>query len=108
MLLNHPGLLHDVGEALATLDLPSSWVRMRDALHDYADTHADEVTSAGELLDSAGVMNHLRQAGLAAEADRPVAASSMPLAGLRVSRRHAGRSRGRMVAYFWAIESRSS
>jgi len=71
ILLHHPGLLHDLGEAFASLDLPPPWAAVRNALIAWADE--------AEMLDSAAALTHLRASGLAAEAARAVAAFPVPL-----------------------------
>lgn len=71
ILLRHPDLLHDVEEAYGTLDLPASLARLRTALHGYAET--------AEKLDSPDLMNHLTQAGLAADVAQALAGIPVPL-----------------------------
>jgi DNA primase len=71
ILLRHPTLLHDVEEAFFQLDLPGGLARIRSGLHNYSD-HA-------ELLDSAEVIAHLTETGLAADVAQALAATPMPL-----------------------------
>ena len=59
-LLDHPEIFPDIEEAFAHLPLPPACCRLRDALHGYA---ADATT-----LDSASLLTHLRELGLAEEA----------------------------------------
>ena len=71
ILLNHPNLIHDVAEALSSLPLSHGHARLRDALlhwHDSAD-----------VLDSAGLMNHLGHSGHAEEAHLLLSNRPMPL-----------------------------
>ena len=73
ILLRHPGLLGDVGPALAGLALPAPLDTVRAALADWAEQ--------AELLDSDRVMDHLTASGLAAEAARILATTPVPLPG---------------------------
>jgi len=73
ILLRHPGLLPDVEEAFATLDLPPGLVRLRDAILQWS--------QASEKLDSGGLMSHLSNSGLAAEATLALSAAPVPLPG---------------------------
>ena len=73
ILLRHPGLLVDVGPALAGMVLAGAPGVVRDALLAWAET--------AERLDSAGVMDHLTTSGLAAEVARILAATPVPLPG---------------------------
>ena len=71
ILLHHPGLIHDVAEALSGVALAPRYVGIREAMlhwHDSAD-----------VLDSAGLMNHLTASGFAAEAELLLSGRSMPL-----------------------------
>ena len=71
ILLRHIDLLRDVDEAFGSLELPPWLDRLRGAIHAYADR-------AG-ALDSRQLMNHLTEAGLAAEAARALAVVPVPL-----------------------------
>jgi DNA primase len=71
ILLRHPGLLGDVDHAFTGLVLPAWLDRLRHALQDYA--------QATEALDSTGLMTHLTEAGLAAEAAQALSAVPVPL-----------------------------
>ncbi|MBV9735734.1 MAG: DNA primase [Acidisphaera sp.] len=71
ILLRHPHLLRDVEEAYCDLDLPPALDRLRAAMHAAAE--------ADHALDSAGLMNHLTEAGLAAEAVQALSAVPVPL-----------------------------
>ncbi|MGH7042122.1 MAG: DNA primase, partial [Acetobacteraceae bacterium] len=71
ILLRQPALLADVGPALAGLDLPAPLARVHAALTEWAEQ--------ADVLDSAGVMDHLTASGLAAEAARVLAAPVLPL-----------------------------
>jgi DNA primase len=71
ILLRHPALLHDVGEAFETLALPDHLGGLRDAVLDWAD--------AAEELDSKGLADHLTRSGWAAEAALTLGSVPMPL-----------------------------
>jgi len=71
ILLRHPGLLHDVEEALGTLALPAMLARLRDAVLSWAER--------SQTLDSAGLITHLTQVGLAEEAAQALSAVPYPL-----------------------------
>ena len=73
ILLRHPGLLPDVEEAFATLDLLPGLVRVRDAILQWS--------QSSEKLDSEGLMSHLTHSGLAAEATQALSAAPVPLPG---------------------------
>ena len=73
ILLNHPGLLHDVEHAFGELALPDYLARLRDALMEWS-RHA-------ELLDSHALTDHLHASGLAAEAARALSALPVPTPG---------------------------
>jgi DNA primase len=60
ILLAHPAIFPDVEEAFARLKLPPACEKIRAALHDYA--------AGTEILDTAGLLTHLTQLGLAEEA----------------------------------------
>ncbi len=59
-LLAHPGLLRDVEHAFTEVALPADCARLRAALLDWAEQ--------ADVLDSAGLTNHLTISGLMAEA----------------------------------------
>jgi DNA primase len=71
ILLRHPGLFPDVEHAYAAVALPPWLDRLRHALQDCA--------QATEALDSARLMTHLTEAGLAAEAAQALSAVPVPL-----------------------------
>jgi DNA primase len=71
ILLRHPGLLHDVGEAFEELALPERLVGLRDAILDWS--------NGCEVLDSAALTDHLTRSGLSAELAYAVAPLPMPL-----------------------------
>jgi DNA primase len=71
ILLRHPGLLHDVEEAFADVALPAPLVRLRSELLRWAEPL--------QMLDSDGLITHLTQAGLAAEAAQALSAVPYPL-----------------------------
>ena len=60
ILLHHPDLLHDVEEALAGLELPAPYARLRDALLHPPPDRPD-------VLDSGALLAHLRASGLAGD-----------------------------------------
>jgi DNA primase len=72
ILLRHPGLLHDVEEAFSAIALPAPFARLRGALMGWAEQ--------SQTLDSDGLITHLTQAGLAAEAAQALSAVPYPLA----------------------------
>ncbi len=71
ILIHHPVLIGDVAEALSGLPLPSMLAELRDLVLHWHD-------SAGEL-DSALLMNHLRDSGCGAQALQVLADHPMPL-----------------------------
>ena len=71
ILLRHPDLLRDVEHAYAELALPAPLDRLRHALAEWA--------QGAEALDSAGVLSHLSEIGLAAEAAQALSAVPVPL-----------------------------
>jgi DNA primase len=71
ILLRHPGLFGDVEHAYGGIALPPTLDRLRHALQAWA--------QAAEALDSPGLMSHLREAGLAAEAAQALSAVPVPL-----------------------------
>ena len=91
ILLNHPGLLHDVEHAFAEIVLPDYLARLRDALFGRAE-HA-------EPLDSASLLAHLNAAGLAADAARALSALPVPLPGCA----HPGAMPAEAEAGWWHI-----
>ena len=71
IVLVHPELLHDVEEAFGELDLPDWLARLREAILHWG--------IAAEPLDSAGLMSHLTEAGLAVEAAQTLSSERFPL-----------------------------
>ncbi len=71
ILLRHPALLHDVEEALGTLDLPSPLARLKREIEAWGVTAAP--------LDSAALIAQLHAAGLATEAAQVLSAAPVPL-----------------------------
>jgi DNA primase len=71
ILLRHPRLLHDVEEALGTLDLPPPLSRLRGEILRWAE--------AAPTLDSHALVTHLHSAGLAAAAAQALSAVPYPL-----------------------------
>jgi DNA primase len=76
ILLRHPDLLHDVDEAFGEVALPPPLARLRTAMLSYSDSAAAKGLAA---LDSTGLMDHLTEAGLAAEAAQALSAVPFPL-----------------------------
>lgn len=73
ILLGHPELLNDVGEAFGSVALPAPLDRLRAAMLEWSES--------AERLDSADLMSHLTGLGLAAEAAQTIAAASTECAG---------------------------
>ncbi len=73
VLLRHPSLLVDVGDTFASIELPPADERLRTALLSWAD--------AAEMLDSQGLIDHLKASGFAADVARVLAAVPLPLPG---------------------------
>ncbi len=71
ILLRHPALLHDVGDACSELALPDWLERLRDAVFRWAD-HAD-------VLDSSKLMDHLKSGELTSAATQALSADPFPL-----------------------------
>jgi DNA primase len=71
ILLNHPALLHDVGEAFEGLALPERLNSLRTAILDCWDSF--------EVLDSATLTDHLSRSGLDAERAQVLAPMPLPL-----------------------------
>jgi DNA primase len=71
ILLRHPGLLHDVEEALGGIDLPLPLTRLRNEILTWAEQ--------SQALDSGDLVTHLTSAGLAAEAAQALSAVPYPL-----------------------------
>ena len=71
ILLHHPALLHDVEEALGTLDLPAPLDRVRSELLAWSVT--------APTLDSTALIAQLHAAGLANEAAQVLSAVPVPL-----------------------------
>ena len=88
ILLRHPGLLHDVEEAYAELDLSPALARLRHEI-----LHMDHHSA----LDSATLVYHLETSGLAEEVSH-VLSAGMPLPPQRSAGCHASRSGRRVVA----------
>ena len=77
ILLRHPALLRDVEEAYGQLDLPPVLARLRHAVQDWAD-HVN-------VLDSAGLIDHLTSSGMRKEVEAVLSATPMPLPAEYVS-----------------------
>ncbi len=71
ILLRHPNLLHDVEEALGSVELPPPLALLRGEILHWS-------TSA-EALDSDDLITHLTQVGLAAEVEQALSAVTFPL-----------------------------
>ncbi|MGE4045346.1 MAG: DNA primase [Acetobacteraceae bacterium] len=71
ILLRHPILLDEVEHAYVALPLTAPFDRMRDAILAWAD-HAD-------VLDSAGLIDHLTTSGLQADVEHVLASLPVPL-----------------------------
>ncbi len=71
ILLRHPELLHDVEAAWCRLVLPADLARVRAAVLEAAHDAAS--------LDSGGLIAHLHTAGLAAQVDKMLASSPLPM-----------------------------
>ena len=71
ILLRHPDLIHDVAEALSGLPLSTAYAAVREAILEWH--------HSADVLDSAGLMNHLTASGFAAEAELLLSDRSMPL-----------------------------
>ena len=71
ILLRHPELLHDVEAAWCRLVLPAELARIRAAVLEAAHDAAS--------LDSRGLIAHLHTAGLAAQVDKMLASSPLPM-----------------------------
>jgi DNA primase len=80
-LLRHPRLLRDVEEAFGIVVLPADLAGLRDALLGWAALRED----AGEPLDSAGLMDHLSQLGLAEDASRAMGVAPLPQAAFAMA-----------------------
>ena len=78
ILLRHPELLHDVEEAFATIVLAEPLAQLRAAVLHWGDSHGQSVEGA-ERLDSAALMTHLTQIGLAAQAAQVLSSVPTPL-----------------------------
>jgi DNA primase len=79
-LLRHPDLLHDVEEAFGMVALAPDMARLRDAMVRWAELHALRHQEGGEALDSAGLMDHLTEAGLATAAAQALGVAPLPQA----------------------------
>ncbi len=73
ILLNHPGQIADVAEALSTLAFQPSHAVLRDAMLQWFDE--------AQTLDSTDLMNHLTRSGLESAAGALLSASPVPLPG---------------------------
>lgn len=71
ILLRHPALLRDVEHAFAGLSLDPRLDRLRDAIAEWEE--------AADVLDSAGLMDHLTSSGLAEEVGFVLSAQPVPL-----------------------------
>ncbi len=71
ILLRHPQLLHDVEAAWCRLVLPADLARVRAAVL--------EAAHDASALDSASLIAHLHTAGLAAQVDKMLASSPLPM-----------------------------
>ena len=71
ILLRHPRLLRNVEHALEELVLPDGLARLRHALLIWAET--------SDVLDSAGLMSHLTETGLAADIAHILSTAPAPL-----------------------------
>jgi DNA primase len=71
ILLRHPGLLPEVEEAFALLDLPEPLASLRGAMLQWS--------AAARVLDSAALITHLHRTGLAAGAVQALSAVPVPL-----------------------------
>ena len=96
ILLRHPGLLHDVEEAFATVALPPALAGLRAAILQWSEQGQSGRDGSGhtgsghtgsgqlgseqvETLDSAALITHLRQVGLAASVAHTLSAAPIPL-----------------------------
>ncbi|MGH7210100.1 MAG: hypothetical protein ACREF1_01370, partial [Acetobacteraceae bacterium] len=71
ILLRHPTLLRDVAEAWGQLDLPTAAGGLRSAVLDWF--------HAADQLDSASLLDHVRDSGFADDVARVLSAAPMPL-----------------------------
>jgi DNA primase len=71
ILLRHPFLLNDVGQAYHTLPLNAVLTRLRDSVEIWAES--------AETLDSAGLMDHLTKSGFEQDVQHALATAPMPL-----------------------------
>jgi DNA primase len=71
ILLRHPFLLHDVGQAYNALPVDPALARLREAIEDWAES--------AETLDSAGLMDHLTKSGFELDVQHVLAVAPMPL-----------------------------
>jgi DNA primase len=71
ILLRHPSLLNDVGQAYSALPVNPALGRLRQAIEIWAET--------AETLDSAGLMDHLTRSGFERDVEHVLAAAPMPL-----------------------------
>jgi DNA primase len=71
ILLRHPFLLHDVGQAYNALPMDPALLRLRNAIEDWSES--------AETLDSAGLMSHLTTSGFEQDVQHVLAGAPMPL-----------------------------
>jgi DNA primase len=71
ILLRHPFLLNDVGQAYNALPVDPALTRLREAIEDWAES--------AETLDSAGLMDHLTKSGFEQDVQHVLASAPMPL-----------------------------
>jgi DNA primase len=71
ILLRHPSLLNDVGQAYSALPVNPALGRLRQAIEIWAET--------AETLDSAGLMDHLTRSGFERDVEHVLAVTPMPL-----------------------------
>ncbi len=96
ILLHHPGLLHDVEEAFASIDLPPALDSLRAAILQWGE--------AAETLDSAALMTHLTQTGLAVAAAQALSAVPIPLPACAAVSAMPAEAEAGLVAFLWTDE----
>ncbi|MBV9511454.1 MAG: DNA primase [Caulobacteraceae bacterium] len=77
ILIRHPGLLHDLENAFAEIELPPPLARVRNAVLDWA--------KIADVVDSQVLIDHLHSVGLASEADQVLAGTPFPLPACALS-----------------------
>ena len=77
ILINHPGLLHDLEEAFWGIDLTPQHEVLRTAMMDWL--ALSEADHEPHVLDSSGLIAHLHLSGLANAAAQVLAATPYPL-----------------------------